>query len=226
MPGLKSKFAFQWTVDSMNADVFFWTFTFAEVLDLKEAVKRWHRFLSDHDGLRKSFPGVQGVRVYELHPGKPPDYFSHGLHVHAVLNQFLPVDQVRAIAERKGFGRIHVKKVPRESAKYLAKYLGKKRPECFAGMRLWAPFGKLDSTKVRDIEVSSRWGDTYRLLAQLINGFKTRSWPDRIKITNIFYWFPERIEALKIGKPYDLSKQQEEAEFWGRIMEDADEGTL
>jgi hypothetical protein len=149
MPNFKSKLAFQWTIDTMNADVYFWTFTFAEVLGIKDAVKRWHRFLSDRDGLRKTFPGVQGVRVYELHPGRPPLFLSHGLHIHAVVNQFLPVDDVRAIAAKKGFGRIHVQKIPREASKYLAKYLSKRRPECFAGMRLWAPFGKLDSTRVR-----------------------------------------------------------------------------
>jgi hypothetical protein len=71
--------------------------------------------------------------------------------------------------------------------------------------------------------VRSRWTDTYHLLAQFIDGFKKLSWPQRIKVTNIFYYSPERMEALKIGKPYDLSKQQEDAEFWERRLESGDD---
>jgi hypothetical protein len=34
------------------------------------------------------------------------------------------------------------------------------------------------------------------------------------------------MEALKIADPFSLSKQQEEGEFWERIMEEAGDGGL
>jgi hypothetical protein len=105
------------------------------------------------------------------------------------VNQDSPANQPPRgeIKKWRGFAevQIHVKKVPREAAKYLGKYLG--------------------STKVRDIRVESRWVDTYRLLSQFIDRFKSKPWHMRIRITRTLLYQPEMMEALQIGKPLDLS---------------------
>ncbi len=56
------------------------------------------------------------------------------------------------IAEKAGWGRIHVMRMPAEHAGYVGKYLSKERPECLKRWRLWAAFGKgWEPTKVKDV---------------------------------------------------------------------------
>ena len=202
MPNAKSKFAFQFTVNDMQSELYHWTFTFVEALDIKVAARNWKRFLGGYTRsgtLLGAFPTISGIRVFELHPGRDignGEILSHGLHVHAVVNERLPVEIVRSIAQRYGFGRVNVKCHPRERAMYLSKYLAKDRPECFKGMRLWAPFGLCDSHKVRDIVVDSRWTEAYKLLAATIGGFSKLAWNDRIAVVVCFIAGDSAHEAL------------------------------
>lgn len=124
-----------------------WTFTFREVLSIPDTRKRWNHLLTL---IRRRWPNLCGLRVFELHPK------GHGLHVHMVTNRFVDVTGVRTVSSQAGWGRIHVEKIPKARAAYLAKYLSKKRPECFRHWRLWAGFGKGWSwTKVSDVAIES-----------------------------------------------------------------------
>ena len=81
--------------------------------------------------MKRTWPELQGIRVFEMHK-------RHGLHVHMVTNERIDVVQARALAEKAGWGRIHVTVMPAEHARYLAKYLSKERPPCLKRWRLWA----------------------------------------------------------------------------------------
>ena len=158
MGNQKSRIAFKFNVERLfegtESGAYLWTSTFAKVLTVKEASKRWSGFSKELVRELK----VYGVRVYELHD-------EHGLHVHWLANRFLPVQIVRAIALRHGFGRIHVKRCGKWVADYLAKYLSKEvRAGCLKGKRLWATFGDARWTRVKDIVVRSWLGDEYRRL--------------------------------------------------------------
>jgi len=186
MANAKSKMAFQFNVQSMKTELFFWTFTFAEVLDIVEARARWRKFCGHpHDGLCVCFPNMSGLRVFEIHPGGIMGH-SHGLHIHMVCDTFLSVDVVRSIWNKFGKGRIHVKKVPQEAALYLGKYLGKAREECLKGVRLWAPIGRAATHKVSDIVVDTRWTAAYQFLASCIDGFSKLAWTDRVALATRF----------------------------------------
>jgi hypothetical protein len=87
---------------------------------------------------------------------------EHGLHVHLVTNRFIDVNEVRRLAKRAGWGRIHVAKVPACRASYLSKYLGKERPQALKGWHLWAGFGSWEWSRVKDIVVRSPLGDAWR----------------------------------------------------------------
>src|ERR1035437_28078 len=115
--------------------VYLWTFTFKEVLNTKEASRRWNHFTTI---FKRQFPTTPMLRVFELHMAE----YSHGLHVHALLPFRLDVNQIRKLSERAKFGRIHTKIIDSNKGQnYLAKYLIKQRkemPKCLRGMRLWA----------------------------------------------------------------------------------------
>jgi hypothetical protein len=139
----KSKAAFLFASQTLGKQrLFLWTFTFKELLPVKETRKRWNHLLTL---LVRTWPELQGRRVFELHQ-------EHGLHVHLVTNQFIDVNRARELAVKAGWGRIHVARMPGEHAGYLAKYLSKERPECLYRWRLWAGFGKgWEWTKVKDV---------------------------------------------------------------------------
>ena len=138
----KSRSAFLFSSQRLGTQkLFLWTFTFAEVLPIKDTRKRWNHLLTL---LRRRWPGLCGLRVFELHD-------SHGLHVHLVTNRFIDVNEARKLSKKAGWGRIHVMRVPVEKAAYLAKYLSKDRESCFKGWRLWAGFGEWDWSRVKDI---------------------------------------------------------------------------
>jgi hypothetical protein len=90
-----------------------WTFTFAELLSIKDTRKRWNHFLTL---LLRTWPELQGVRVFELHE-------EHGLHVHLATNRFIDVNIVRELAGKACWGRIHVMPMPAEHVEYSGKYL-------------------------------------------------------------------------------------------------------
>jgi len=77
-------------------------------------------------------------------------------------DRYLPVQIVRRIAERHGFGRINVKRYGKCVADYLAKYLSKAvRAGCLKGKQLWAALGDATWTRVKDIIVKSWLGEEY-----------------------------------------------------------------
>src|SRR5438132_3427663 len=139
----KSKAAFLFASETLGKQrLFLWTFTFRELLAVKETRKRWNHLLTL---LLREWPNLQGLRIFELHQ-------EHGLHVHLVTNQFIDVNRARELATQAGWGRIHVTPMPSEHSGYLAKYLSKERPECLYRWRLWAGFGKAWRwTQVKDI---------------------------------------------------------------------------
>jgi hypothetical protein len=133
--------------------LFMWTFTFKELLGVKDTRKRWNRLLT---AMKRTWPELQGIRVFEMHK-------RHGLHVHMVTNERIDVVQARALAEKAGWGRIHVTVMPAEHARYLAKYLSKERPLCLKRWRLWAAFGEgWEPTKVKDLIKESLFSTVYR----------------------------------------------------------------
>ena len=105
--------------------------------------------------IKRRWPELCGLRVFELHK-------MHGLHVHLVTNRFIDVKEVRALAIKAGWGRIHVERIPAETAEYLAKDLSKERAECLKGWRLWAGFGPWEWSKVKDLVSDSPFSRIYR----------------------------------------------------------------
>jgi hypothetical protein len=94
----KSKAAFLFASKTLGKQqLFLWTFTFRELLGVKDTRKRWNHLLTL---LLRTWPTLQGLRVFELHE-------SHGLHVHLITNQFIDVNRARDLATRAGWGRIH-----------------------------------------------------------------------------------------------------------------------
>ncbi|MDR3401477.1 MAG: hypothetical protein P4L99_03175 [Chthoniobacter sp.] len=208
MPSQKSKFALQFTLQKFPEHLYFWTFTWAVALDVDEACKLWDRFLH-HRGFCDAFPHVSGLRVFEMHPGKRigDETFSHGLHVHAVIDRYAPVDIVRSIWEREAKGgRLHVKKIPREGAIYIGKYLSKQRPECLGRRHLWAAFGACEASRCKDIVVNSRWTEAYKFLSLAINGFSKLRYDERARLVSHFV-VGENIEAaldsIGLSKNFD-----------------------
>jgi len=136
----KSKAAYLFATQTLGKEsLYMWTFTFKKLLGVKDTRKRWNRLLT---AMKRTWPGLQGIRVFEMHK-------RHGLHVHMVTNERIDVVQARALAEKAGWGRIHVTVMPAEHARYLAKYLSKERPPCLKRWRLWAAFGESwEPTKV------------------------------------------------------------------------------
>jgi len=139
----KSKAAFLFASQTLGKQrLYLWTFTFKELLAVKETRKRWNHLLTL---LLRQWPNLQGLRIFELHQ-------EHGLHVHLVTNQFIDVNRARELATQAGWGRIHVTPMPSEHSAYLATYLSKERPECLYRWRLWAGFGKgWEWSKVNDV---------------------------------------------------------------------------
>ncbi|NRB76675.1 MAG: hypothetical protein HRU46_20125 [Verrucomicrobiales bacterium] len=155
----KTQVAFQMSTERLaeRGKLYFWTFTFAEKLDIKETRRRWNYLLTL---MRRRWPNLCGLRVYELHK-------SHGLHVHLLTDSYLDVNAARSMAHKAGWGRIHVKRIPASKAGYLGKYLSKERPPCFQGWRLWAAFGKdWVPSKVKDIEVRNSFTRAYHHLKE------------------------------------------------------------
>jgi len=150
----KSKAAFLFASQTLGKQqLYLWTFTFKELLPVRETRKRWNHLLTL---LLRQWPNLQGLRVFELHQ-------EHGLHVHLVTNQFIDVNRARELATRAGWGRIHVTPMPSEHSGYLAKYLSKERPECLYGWRLWAGFGKgWEWTGVKDVVRETLFSRIYR----------------------------------------------------------------
>ena len=191
---MKSKVACQFSIADLAQTaqkLYLWTFTFADLLDIKVAAKRWSRFVKDrHRGFTVSFPDCSGIRVFEMHRGRWEAHIgenlSHGLHIHMVVNRRLDVDIMRSKWEHFGGGRINVRVITPGHECYVAKYLSKARGAALEGLRLWAPINFPEAHKVRDIKVECSWTDSYKTLAAMIVGFPNVPWPVRMMITNRF----------------------------------------
>ena len=194
MPSMKSRIAFQFSMENFKTGLFLWTFTWPKPMGPKEGSRLWGNFLrgksrSSPHGFNACFPFAAGLRVFEMHPGSDRYVpgLSHGLHVHAIIDRRLPVEIMRSIWEDEANGgRIHVRAIPAERAMYIGKYLAKQRVECMKGMRLWAPIGRAETSKVKDIVVDSRWTAAYRFLAVAMSGFSNLRWDQRARITTRF----------------------------------------
>lgn len=150
-PLKKTKIAFLMSVEKLfenSPAVYFWTFTFKEVLHDFQAMYLWNQFMRS---MKNAFPMMHGLRVVEVHPGtemRP----SHGLHFHCLLAPRMNVQVVQKVGKRWGFGRMHVQLADKDSAYYLAKYLTKKG-ELEPGARRWGTVGGFHGVKVRNIEI-------------------------------------------------------------------------
>jgi hypothetical protein len=201
----KSKAAFLFASQTLGKErLFLWTFTFRELLAVKETRKRWNHLLTL---LLRTWPKLQGLRVFELHQ-------EHGLHVHLVTNRFIDVNRARELATRAGWGRIHVAQMPSEHAGYLAKYLSKERPECLYRWRLWAGFGKgWEWTKVKDVIRETLFSRIYRACKEWQNwkgrdGFFNRmGCVRRIVILTIENGWAAGLGPC--GKPYSLCSERD-----------------
>ena len=170
----RSKQAYLFATQTLGASqsLFMWTFTFKEVLAVKETRAKWNYLLTL---MRRRWPKLQGLRVFEMHK-------EHGLHVHLVTNQFIDVNIARVLAEKAGWGRIHVMQIPTDRAGYLGKYLSKERPECLKRWRLWAGFGNWDWTKVKDLVFDSNFCTLYRACKERFGWIGNRGFFNRLKL--------------------------------------------
>jgi hypothetical protein len=149
----KSKQAFLFSAERLGEQgLYMWTLTFRELLALKDTRKRWNYLLTL---MKRRWLELCGLRVFEMHK-------EHGLHVHLITNRRIYVNEVRRLAKKAGWGRVNVKRVPPERAAYLAKYLGKARPEAMHGWRLWGAFGRWDWSRVGDVTTESLLTETWR----------------------------------------------------------------
>ena len=196
----KTRFAFECSSSGIPANrkkhIYLWTFTFADLIPVTEARQLWSKFLKRFGQWNKRNGKVfRGLRVFELHPG------GHGLHVHIITSNFAFVNTIRRMWRRHKGGRVHVLPIAENRRNYVAKYLSKSdRPSCFKGVRLWAPFGGMEHTRVKDIQIQSDFSATYRALAVSILGFTRLSWLFRNRAThNVLaglswcFGFPQRL---------------------------------
>jgi hypothetical protein len=164
---MKSQTAFEFTVQKMlrrNPKLYFWTFTFAEVHSLNDAMRKWNSFLTI---LKRKF-GFRGVRVLELHE-------EHGCHFHVLTNRRFPIREILTLGKNYGFGRMDVRQTNEggSTVGYLCKYLSKRRPPCLKRARLWSAFGKVERTRVRDILVDTP-------MSRLLRGIMGKASVERI----------------------------------------------
>ncbi|MCO5053686.1 MAG: hypothetical protein M9920_15515 [Verrucomicrobiae bacterium] len=173
-PLTKRKAAFLHTCAKLFEDengkrrrVYMWTFTTRQVVEDKMAMACWHHM---NRLLRKKYKdagGCPGVRVVEDHPGPVGHPGGHGLHFHVLIARRVDVVEVRRMAIRAGFGRIHVRKCDQRAAGYLAKYLTK-RDDGLRGRRRWGMVCGFKGTRVRDILVQSELAENCRRTYQVL----------------------------------------------------------
>lgn len=162
----KSQVAFLFTCERLEElagrNCTCWTFTCADVLQKdRDYSLRWNALWKR---IAAEFPAVQGVRVYELHPG------GHGIHVHAIFSSYLRVERVRALAGAAGWGRVHVFHPRRSWSRYLAKHLRKSSLGKFnRGTRKWGCC-KFQGNRVCDIRVDSDLAHNMKVVRSLNPG--------------------------------------------------------
>ena len=186
----KSKTAFLFSAQRLAATgLYMWTFTLKETMDIKDVRKRWNYLLTL---LRRKWPQFCGLRVYEMHE-------THGLHVHLVTNRYVRVEDVRRLAIKSGWGRIHVQRIQADRAAYLAKYLGKDREPCLKGWRLWAGFGDWDWSRVKDIVLESPRSKIYAVCKAIYGWTGSDGRGDRMILVEKLY--PQSLRDATWGDP-------------------------
>lgn len=191
IPMSKSKQAFIFSAERLaKQSLYMWTFTLAETMDVKQTRKLWNHFLTL---LRRRWPLLCGLRVFEMHK-------EHGLHVHLVTNRFIDVREVRRMLKQAGWGRPHVMRIAGRRARYLAKYLGKHRPEALKGWRLWAGFGDWDWSKVKDIVVRSPFGDAWKECGRIFSWTGKEPFRQRQQLAQSVYhaWLKDDRSSLEV----------------------------
>lgn len=150
---MKKRLRVKWSCEMMTKGgrrLRFLTLTVPEHgLPLKVVQARF-RALRNSWFVRGLLKGHDYICVYEKHPN------GHGWHIHIVLNRFVPIREFRLIAERCGFGRIHIELCGSEIGKYISKYISKtlqERPDDCKGLRLINVSRRL--LALRDIVVRS-----------------------------------------------------------------------
>jgi len=177
---------FRWNMDNLveRGKTYLWTFTLPTVRSYVQLRKDWNKCLTYIK--RRLGPEFQGIRVYEVHPGKW-DVLSHGLHVHMVCNKFHDVNLVRKAATAAGFGRIHVVKRRNTMGYYLAKYLSKPRTEALKGWRLWACIGMKNRLRLADIYIDSLRSNLFRM-AHASGAFTGLNWAEKLQVMQKWVW--------------------------------------
>lgn len=147
---------------------YLWTYTFPDDVLPVEAARRWRLFVRWHVET-----GKKCVRVLESGS-------LHGRwHYHCVTPNRWDVNEVREAAQRCGFGRINVKRIPATRARYVAKYLNKSsRVQLAKGQRRWACVGfngvpvNRVRAKTRTLHLPKEWtGRAYTAVEWEIAGF-------------------------------------------------------
>ncbi len=194
----KRQLAVEWSVQALSETIRggllrLWTLTTPDVVDdPKELGRRWSAFC---DAMGKELDTVAtgkrggrssvakgarrwgGVRVSEPHPG------GHGWHIHFATASWLSVDLVRRVAQRCGFGRVHVAKPCKGGAKalgaYLSKYLGKALDAGQgSGAHMWSVFGygRDGATHLKDIIVEFEGRELWKALYRVQREFGASHW--------------------------------------------------
>jgi len=122
-----------------------WTFTFPDDVSPVEAARRWRLFV-------RWLVETERVCVRVLESGT----LGGRWHYHCVTPDRWDVNEIREATDRYGFGRINVKKIPADRAKYVAKYLNKGvRGDLPKGQRRWACVG-FKGVAVNRVRASSK----------------------------------------------------------------------
>lgn len=133
----------------LAGDLYLWTFTTPDAVDLPELAYRWSVLMKR---LKRLSDPVKCVRVFEPHK-------SHGYHVHCLAVERYSVGIMRKHAEAVGFGRINVTVIPSAKAGYVTKYLSKhRRRPGEKHVRLWSCCG-FKGVKLSEVRIADSWRD-------------------------------------------------------------------
>ncbi|MDX2080460.1 MAG: hypothetical protein SFU53_06715 [Terrimicrobiaceae bacterium] len=183
----KSQAAFQFSAERLAENgLYLWTFTFREVLDIKDTRKRWNHLLTL---MKREWPELCGLRVFEMHK-------THGLHVHLLTNRYIRVERARELAIKAGWGRVHVCNAKPGAAAYLAKYLSKEREPCLKRWRLWSAFGAWSNAKVKDVELQSPKSALWRACSEKLGWKGRKGFHKKAQIVADLYLFTFQINAV------------------------------
>jgi len=175
-PVCKSHMAFLFNVEEMfenwPTSIYMWTFTFEKFQPDWIAMRRWEEFKRKLCGNPSKpggeYPLLVGLRVVEVHPGRNFHGLSHGLHFHCLFNMRVNIHRVKRLLRRYDFGRVTAKKVTKQQAQYVGKYLTKGQPELGKGTRRWGTINWPSATKVRTIKVESQFHTNMRKVQNAI----------------------------------------------------------